>query len=214
MFISKSGVITNKVKETDITGTGEEVSEKLFISESDYDDFCYFYNVNKSLCSVYLFRYMQSEYISHEVTEYKHTTDRALIGGKFNTYEVVDTNAYFAQMSVQLDFDIIDVTFSNGETNTVIPVVSDPIDVVPDATPPVYTRSDKKPDWLKWLKIAIVVILIFVLVIVGWPILQPLFLLIGQGIVWLIKLPFKTLGKAIRKRKRKKEARKNHGKDG
>ncbi|MBQ8308248.1 MAG: hypothetical protein IJX96_00265 [Clostridia bacterium] len=72
-----------------------------------------------------------------------------------DTWEQVDTNAYFFQQTVNLDFDIIDVTFSNGTTETVIPVVANPIDVVPDATSPVYTQSDKEPNWWIWVLIII-----------------------------------------------------------
>lgn len=68
----------------------------------------------------------------------------------------------------------------------------------------------KEPAWLKWLKIAIVAILVIVLVIVGWPILQPVFVMIGQGIGWLVTAPFKAIGKAIKKRKRKKEEEENN----
>ncbi|MBQ3220593.1 MAG: hypothetical protein IJB34_01375 [Clostridia bacterium] len=190
--------------------TEEEVCKRLYISTADYDDFKAYYNENKALCTTYLFRYQTSDYISQEATLLKE--------GKLlwqEIWEEVDTNAYFFQQTVNLDFDIIDVTFSNGSVDTVIPVVSDPIDVVPDATAPVYTQSDKEPAWLRWLKIAIVTILIVVLVIVGWPILQPLFIAIGKGVVWLVTAPFKAIGNAIKKRKRKKEEQEeNNGKDG
>lgn len=91
--------------------------------------------------------------IAQEATLLKENT------GVFgNTFKDVDTNAYFFQQTVNLDFDIIDVTFSNGSVDTVIPVVSNPIDVIPDATPPVYTQSDKKPNW--WLIIAALILLV------------------------------------------------------
>ena len=145
------------------------------------------------------------------MTEYKHTTDWALFGGTFNTYEVKDTNAYFAQMSVQLDFDIIDVTFSNGEKDTVIPVVSNPIDVVPEVTPPVYTIPEEEEiDWLRILKMIVGAILILALVIFLWPLVKPLFVAIGKGIAWLVTAPFKTIGQAIKKRKREKEDEENN----
>lgn len=197
------------VKDSDLEGTKEEVADRLFISESDYEDFKSFYDLNKSLCTVYLFRYQVTDYMAQEAS---FVEKGSLLGA--STLEEIDTNAYFFQETVNLDFDIIDVTFSNGETNTVIPVVSNPIDVVPDATPPVYTQSDKEPDWLKWLKIVIVVILFVVLIIVGWPLLQPLFTLIGQGIVWLVTAPFKAIGNAIKKRKRKKEDEEEYGENG
>lgn len=126
-----------------------------------------------------------------------------------DSFKKVDTNAYFFQETVNLDFDIIDITFSNGVVETVIPVVSNPIDVIPDATPPVYTQSDKEFEWLKWLKLLIILIFIIVIIIVCWPLLQPLLALIGNIIVWLITAPFKAIGQAIKKRKEQKKNDKN-----
>ena len=193
------------VTEEDFAGTKEEICKRLYISETDYDDFKAYYDGNKALCTTYLFRYQISDYISQEATLLQK---RKVLGQE--DWEKVDTNAYFFQQTVNLDFDIIDVTFSNGSVNTVIPIVSDPIDIVPDATPPVITQSDKDPWWLKWLKIAIVVIFVVVIVIIGWPLFQPFFVIVGQGIVWLITAPFK----AIRKRKRRKGDKENNGENG
>ena len=47
-----------------------------------------------------------------------------------------------AQETVNLDFDIIDVTCSKGEIETVIPIVSSPIEIIPDVTPPLITKED------------------------------------------------------------------------
>ena len=199
------------VSKSDLEGTDEEISKRLYVDKTDVSDLKEFFNQNNGLSTVYLFRYMQSEYTAYEVTEYEHTTDWALFGGTFNTYEVVDTNAYFAQMSVQLDFDIIDVTFSNGEKDTVIPVVSNPIDIVPDVTPPVYTLPEEEEiDWLQILKIVVAVILVIALLIFLWPLLKPLLAAIGKGLLWLIQAPFKAIGQAIRKRKERKEDEENN----
>ena len=114
-----------------------------------------------------------------------------------DTWEEVDTNAYFFQQTVNLDFDIIDVTFSSGATETVIPVVSSPIDIVPDATPPVYTQSDAKPNWWIW----IVAILALILLAILSPILSPII----KFLVWLICLPFKALKDWIGRKKKKQD---------
>ena len=202
------------VQKSDLEGTDEQISKRLYISESEVADLQEYYNANSATNTIYLFRYMQSEYTAHEVTEYEHTTDWALIGGNFNTYEVVDTNAYFAQMAVQLDFDIIDVTFSNGEVDTVIPVVSDPIDVVPDVTPPVYTAPEEEEnELLKWLKIGITAIFALAIVILCWPIIREVFAAVGKWIVKAISAPFKALGRAMEKRRKRKEERRNNDKD-
>ena len=167
------------VQESDLDGTAEEVSKRLYISEADYKDFYDYYYANKNLCTVYLFRYQTSDYISQEATLYQYYPN----GSIFTTgrgWQRCDTNAYFFQQTVNLDFDIIDVTFSNGREDTVIPVVSKPIDVVPDATPPIYTQSDKAPAWLLWLRTALGIVLVIVLVIVFWPIIKAVFKAIGK----------------------------------
>lgn len=184
------------VTDSDLAGTDEEVSERLFISSADVADFKQFYNAEKADSTVYLFRYQVSDYIAQEVTEYKHVEDWALIGGTFNTYEVVDTNAYFFQETVNLDFDIIDVTFSTGEMETVIPVVSSPIDVIPDATAPVYTESDEEPAWLKWLKAIVAAVIIVVILVIFGPLIFWLLKLVIKIILW----PFKAIVKLFKGR--------------
>ncbi len=197
------------VKDSDLTGTASEVSQRLFISESDYAEFSNYYNTHKNTSTVYLFRYQVSDYIAQEATLMKENT--SIFGDSFKK---VDSNAYFFQQTVNLDFDIIDVTFSNGEKSTVIPVVSNPIDVVPDATPPVYTTTDEKIDWLKILKIVVGVILVLAFCFFCWPLVKPLLALLGKGIVWLITAPFKAIGRAIKKRKQRKEDENNNGENG
>lgn len=197
------------VKDSDMRGTAAEVSQRLFISESDYAEFSNYYNTHKNTSTVYLFRYQVSDYIAQEATLMKENT--SIFGDSFKK---VDTNAYFFQQTVNLDFDIIDVTFSNGEKDTVIPVVSNPIDVVPDATPPVYTVTDEKIDWLKILKIVVGVILVLAFCFFCWPLVQPLLALLGKGILWLITAPFKAIGQAIKKRKKRKEDENNNGENG
>ena len=194
------------VQNSDMSGSAAEVAQRLFISEADYAEFSNFYNANKDENTVYLFRYQVSDYIAQEATLLKENT--SIFG---NSFKKVDTNAYFFQQTVNLDFDIIDVTFSNGEKDTVIPVVSNPIDVVPDATPPVYTTTDEEVDWLKLLKITIALILVVVLLIFLWPLVKPLCVLIGKGIAWLVTAPFKAIGQAIKKRKERKEYNEENG---
>ena len=134
--------------ETDFQGTDEEVSARLYVSTSDVQalkDYC---NAPENADStVYLFRYQTSDFISQEATCFEWSGSHWVQG---------DSDAYFFQETVNLDFDIIDVTFSNGEKDTVIPVVMTPIDVVPEATPPVYTESDAiPPAW--WAYVILVV---------------------------------------------------------
>ena len=134
--------------ENDLQGTDDEVSQRLYVSAGDVQDLKEFCNAPENAdCTVYLFRYQTTDYIAQEATCLERSGSR--------WYEC-DTNAYFFQETVNLDFDIIDVTFSNGEVDTVIPVAMKPIDVVPAATPPVHTTSDATaPAW--WAYVILVV---------------------------------------------------------
>ena len=62
----------------------------------------------------------------------------------------------------------------------------------------------------KLVKLAVAIILALALLIFLWPLIKPLLVLVGKGLLWLIKAPFKAIGKAIKKRKRKKEERENN----
>lgn len=134
--------------ENDLQGTDDEVSQRLYISSGDVQDLKDFCTAPENEdCTIYLFRYQTTDYIAQEATLFEK-------GGMYGWTEK-DTNAYFFQETVNLDFDIIDVTFSNGEVDTVIPVAMNPIDVVPAATPPVHTTSDVHASW--WAYVILVV---------------------------------------------------------
>ena len=193
------------VSDADFVYAGEEIDiadtcDNLYISEQDFTEFKDFYDKNKDDSIIYLFRYQVSDYISSEATLF---TPDSLGGGVWN--KTGDSNAYFMQQTVNLDFDIIDVTFTKDNVSTVIPVVSDPVDNIPDGTPPVYTEDDKdNMDWLKWLFAALA--LIIVLVIFA-PIIFPVLGFIVKGVVWVVMLPFKgiaALVNAIKKAATKK----------
>lgn len=130
----------------DFKSIAYETCEGLYIDESDYDEFKAFYDeATENEETVYLFRYAQTEYVNHEVAVYSKGDDGAIIKG-FG-YDYVNTNAYFAEMWVQLDFDIIDVTMTKNGVDTVIPVVMSPVDLAADATPPVITNEDGAAWW-------------------------------------------------------------------
>ena len=59
-----------------------------------------------------------------------------------------------AMQNVFLDFDIISLTYERDGEYTVIPAVSDPIDIFADVTPP----PDFKEDGLAWWQIALIVL--------------------------------------------------------
>ncbi len=179
------------VTEEDVAGTDKEVSVRLYISEAEVADFREVYNAEKADNTIYLFRYQVSDYVSQELTVFKK---RTVLGQTY--WDEQDTNAYIFSQTVNLDFDIIDVTFSTGETETVIPVVSSPIDVIPDATAPVYTESDEEPAWLKWLKAIVAAVIIVVILVIFGPLIFWLLKLVIKIILW----PFKAIVKLFKGR--------------
>lgn len=176
--------------ETDLQGTDVEIAERLYVSAGDVQDLKDYCNAPENADStVYLFRYQTSDYISQEAT---------CLEWNGRSWVNQDTNAYFFQETVNLDFDIIDVTFSNGEKDTVIPVAMKPIDIVPAATPPVNTESDKDDDLLRLILMVLGLIVLLV-------ILMPILPYIAKAVVWVISLPFKAISalvNAIKNRRR------------
>ena len=178
------------VSNTDFTGDAETDCNHLYIGKQDYTEFKQYYDNNKSDNTVYILRYQVSDYISEEATLFEFASTTFGI----EAWQKKDTNAHFFQETVNLDFDIIDVTFSTGEKETVIPVVMSPIDVIPDATPPVETTSDKK--FNLWAIIAI--LLVVVLFAICVPILTPIVSLV----VTMVSVPFKLIGNLFSRSKK------------
>ena len=183
-----------------------------YVDESDYNDFKTYVKAAESRKeTTYLFRYHLSEYVANEATEYERTSTYYIFQGNYGTYKTIDTNAYFAQMWIQLDFDIIDLTFTKDNVETIIPVTMSPMDIAADAAPPVSTQTDKKP--LAWWQIllgviALIVIIVLLMKFAPWLI---------YGIGKVIAMPFKALSKACksgRERRREKREEKKKGRQG
>ena len=141
-----------KVEQRDINSYNSvsEFCNDFYVAESDYSNFVEYVKQEESQGNtVYLFRYYQSEYISHEAVEYKKSTSWDLFTGTYYGFDFVDTNAYFAQMWIQLDFDIIDISFTDDELKTtIIAAIMSPQDIAADLEPPAQTIPDKNVPWL------------------------------------------------------------------
>lgn len=135
--------------------------------------------------TVYLFRYQVTDYVSIESSLYEKGS---LLG--VEAWSKVDTNAYFFQETVNLDFEVIDLKFKKEDVVTVIPVVMSPIDIFPSADAPVDTTDDKET-FANLIKVIFGVIGLLLLLVFLMPILP----YIVQGIVWVITLPFRLLKK-------------------
>ena len=144
-----------------------------------------------------MFRFATSDYYSHDVNIIQ------IDGGFLGSDKQTEGQAYIAQESVFLDFDIIQLTFNKDGDYTVIPVVSSPIDIVNDITPPV-----NMPGETEWWKIVLALILLVLLIVV----LSPVLPYIISGIVWLVGIPMKlikSISKANKQRKKRQEHNNN-----
>ena len=127
-----------QISASDLSGNTSEVAQRLYMDENDVAGLRTAFMETNS--TVFLFRFQISDYISQEATLYNVGS---FLGG--TTLSEVDTNAYFFQETVNLDFDILDVTFTKNGRYTVIPVAMDPIDIIPAAIPPVPRSSCPTP---------------------------------------------------------------------
>lgn len=211
-----------KVTLSDIAAVNnkKEFCNKYYIAESDYDEFNdYVTESSAKNETVYLFRYYQSEYVCAEVFEAKryYHTKAAFKSCMFHSdcplghgyYDAIDTNAYIAQMWVQLDFDIIDLTFTKDNVTTIIPVVMNPTDIAADADSPVYTTTDGKG--LTWWQILLAVLLGILVVILLLKFAPWILMFLLKIILFPFKLigsMFKSIGSATKPmRERRKQAR-------
>ena len=199
------------LKESDLSGTEAEVSQRLLVNIKDVKDLKAAYedavtvnplNPDDEECYLVLFRFATSNYYAAPADIYEekfpHTTYTKM--------------AYVAQQSVFFDFDVIDLTFNKDGVYTVIPVVSDPIDIVNDLTSP----ADMGDDGLGILGIILLILGVIVVLVVLMPILP----YIAKGIVWLVCLPFKaiaalckSISNSAEKRKERKREKQNEKKN-
>lgn len=114
------------VKDTDLLGSNEDVAKRLLIDVNDIDSFKTTYNQNKvEGKKTVLFRFALTDYDVYD-----------LRGRKSGVLSGFDYIGYVAQQTCFLDFDIIWLKFVKENQETVIPVVSSPIDVFSGLTPP------------------------------------------------------------------------------
>lgn len=134
------------LKASDVAGTSDSerraISRSLLVNYNDVPRLQEFYNaavtdddgdgLDDEEKVVVLFRFAVTDYyaVSCDISQDKvpgYTADN-----------MIDGRAYIAQQSVFLDFDIIQLSFRDpsSEHDVVYGVVSDPIDIIDDITPP------------------------------------------------------------------------------
>lgn len=147
------------VRNSDIySRTDAQISSSLYVAQNDVGELREAYSDALSNNeTLFLFRFAATDYFSDHA--YYSAGGEILEGSKI------------AQETVFLDFDIISLTFYKNGVSTVIPVVSDPEDVVSDLTNPIL---DDKMDW-SWVKRIVMAIAALVLIVVCW---KPLLMVI------------------------------------
>lgn len=124
-----------------LSGSAEEISNRLLIAEEDVSAFTtYCSNSIANGESVVLFRFACSEYEATNVVVGKYT--------EHNLHMSIGSpdqdTTFTAEENVFLNFDIMTLGFYNGEKMTIIPVVSSPVDIISDVVGPAL------PDLLPW----------------------------------------------------------------
>lgn len=137
-------------KEEDFDGTPESIADKLMCQISDVEKLREAYKTEGEV--LVLFRFAVTDYFAE--TGYVYIASGEDKGLHYD-------QAYMAQESVFLNFDIIQLTFNDNGDMTVIPVVSDPIDIIDPITPPTdFSNEDywKLVWWLLGIMVGSVVV--------------------------------------------------------
>lgn len=166
------------LKDRDFSGTSADISQNLMVNQNDVSAMQEYYNKNKADNHVIAFRFAVSDYYSAPL----HILDYHGIDSTING------QAYRAKQSVFFDFNIIQLTFNDNGEYTVIPVVSNPIDIINDITSPTQF-PDKNFDLKKLLQIILGGLLLIVLLVI----LMPLFPSLISLIIKIAILPFRLI---------------------
>ncbi len=165
---------------TDEHIASNDISNVLKIHSEDINRFKNFYNDSvKADKSVFIFHYAFIDYYSAVIDSHRDST--ALRQG----------TQFF-------DFDILTMTFNKDGDLTTLGCVSSPVDHWTGYTPAIRPTE---PDWLKWVKLALGLIITLIVLYFLYPFIAPFFGFIAKGFVWVITTPFKAIGALFRRKK-------------
>ena len=177
-----------EIKSSDLKGSDKDISERLLINEDDVDKMKeYFAEAEENDERVILFRFAKTDYYCAPAFTP-------------NTVNIEETDTYVAQQTVFLDFDIIELTFNKDGVYHVIPVVSSPMDIINSFTPP--------PPEFQWWKIIFAIIILVIVFIILYPFIPAIVSLVLALFKWIFKIvlyPFKLIGRAFKKKRRREE---------
>lgn len=170
-------------------------SDKLYVDEDDIDDFTNYINEsNKNDKTTYLFRFSSSVYRYDYI--YTWRVGDIVAEGR---------DGIVSDQTIYLDFDIISLKFEKEGLSTVIPVVSNPIDIIGDIDAPAIGMSFFE-EFMLFLRILfLIIIIVSLIVLLGF-----IFNLLGinvSGILnfFLVK-PFKWIKSKFSKKKKYKNS--------
>lgn len=176
------------VKDGDFTGADAADARKLYVLTEDFDEFESFYTANKSTKNIFLLRFA--------VTDYYSNLQTVLTSGFLPSGTKDKKSTYMARETVFLDFDIIELTFLRDTTETIIPVVASPIDVVGG----ISARIEK--DGFNWGKLILALLALILILVLLAPVLPYLIKLV----VWVVLLPFKAIAALVNWVKKKRRS--------
>lgn len=163
---------------SDLVGTNAAISERLLVNIEDVPKLKAAYTVAAAQNErIILFRFAHTDY-------YAVPAFRSGYSGSIN-----DTDTFVAQMSIFLDFDIIDLTFNRNGNYTVIPAVSDPIDIINGIDPP--------KEELNWLKLILAILMIVLLVVI----LVPVIPMVINVVLEIVMIPLDFIRRQLSKSK-------------
>jgi len=188
------------IKDSDVSGTESDVAARLVIDKSEVSKFRAFRQKEKDAGrTTVLFHFAHTDYYSRMATIWERGTD---IFGLPHWYQIFN-QAYVAQQTVFLVFDMITFTFNKDGEYLVMPVVNSPIDVITSVTPPLDREwrlwgtggCQSIIDGL-WLLLILAVVVILIIVFVANIGLSAIFRFIGwifKALWRLITAPFKAV---------------------
>ncbi len=201
------------VTASDLSGDNQTVADRLMIDIDDvpylrqeYVDAKMVTGSNDEEMEVVLFRFAVSDFYS------KPADIIGIDQGLLWFDKTYSDQAYIAQGSVFLNFDIIQLTFRLNGEETIIPVVMKPIDIVPEITPPIVSDPTVRMQEFLDSILKIVGFILFLIVAavvfsIVRPFVAPVFKWIWNGIKTLIKwifslllLPFRAIGNLFKRR--------------
>lgn len=164
----------------DLSLTDEELSFKYKVALADIEEFRQTITLSSAVDkTVYCLRYRVTDYVS--VLSWSSPCDDTIPAPLAGT-EIYD--GFFFQMSCDLNFQLIDLTFSQDNLETIMPVLMKPLDIFHDGTTPLKSNN-VNCQFLNFLPL----LLFLVILIILFPIFPPLF----NGIIWVITAPFKFI---------------------